>query len=153
MFIKTAKQAYEYAYKYGLTFPRDWYITANFTWNEAFTNEQESDGIPIYEVFLNVVRMADYLQDIREHLKKPMYIHCWVRQIPHNKRVGSTAKYSGHLNGLAVDFHVKDMTDEQVRQAILKMKTHVRIEADTVGWVHVDINNYIQNYRAGIFYT
>ena len=153
MVIKSPKQAYEWAYVHGLTFPSSWYITPNFKWNEVFVNETASDGIPIYEVFQNAYKLGQHIQFVRQYLGKPVIVHSWVRQIPHNKRAGSTAKYSGHLNGLAVDFHIDGMTDEDVRNAIIEMGIPVRIEANTKGWVHIDINNYVARFTPGLFYV
>lgn len=144
--------AYLYAYDYGLTFPSDWKITNNFTWNEVFVNERSSDGIPILEVFENAFQTAGALQKIRTKLNSPIIVHCWVRQIPHNKRAGSSAKRSPHINGRAVDFHINGMPDEEVRKKILALKLPVRIEKNTKGWVHIDIgNSYIKDYKWGLF--
>ncbi len=148
--LKTAKEAYEYAYNNGVKFPTNWYITKNFKWNEAFVNELSSDGIPIFEVFENVVHMAYYMQQFRDKIGKPINVHCWVRQIPHNKRAGSTAKYSSHINGLAVDFDVTGLNSNEVRAFALACKLDVRIEKDTQGWVHFDRTRYA-TYRPGLF--
>lgn len=150
--IVEPNQAYLYAYSNGVKFPNDWHITENFTWNEVFKNERLSDGVPILEVFENALKLAKYMQEIREELKQPINIHCWVRQFKHNKRV-TGGKLSAHLNGLAVDFVVKNMTSQQAREYIKAMRLPVRIEADTDGWVHIDLSTYVKNYRAGLFYA
>lgn len=150
--IKSPKEAYEYAYNNGLVFPADWQVTKNFTWNEVFKNETKADGLPIFEVFQNAFRLAQHLQKIRERLGKPVNVHCWVRQIPHNKRAKSTAKYSGHINGCACDFDVAGVSDSGARTIILGMGLPIRVEANTVGWVHVDINSYVYPFKAGLFY-
>lgn len=151
MLIKTPQEAYEWAYDKGLTFPKHWYITPNFKWNEVFTNETDADGIPIYEVFENALEIGGYAQRLRYALEKPIHVHCWVRQIAHNKRVGSTAKYSAHINGAAIDFHVDGLSESQIRDTILAERIPVRIEADTVGWVHIDRQKYIKPFTPGIF--
>ena len=151
MFVD-ALTAYFYAYDNGLTFPKDWKITNNFTWNEAFINERTTDGIPILEVFQNIAETAVQMQKIRAKIGKPIIVHCWVRQIPHNKRAGSTAKRSPHINGRAVDFHINGMTDEEVRKRILNIGLPVRIEDNTSGWVHIYIcNPYIKDFKWGLF--
>lgn len=150
--IKTPKEAYEYAYLHEtLMFPNDWFIIKNFKWNEVFANETSSDGIPIYEVFENALKIAVFLQQIRTNVKCPINVHCWVRQIKHNKRVKSTAKYSAHINGLAVDFDIQGQTSSQSRSLILAMRLPIRIEANTNGWVHIDINSYIKPFKSGLF--
>lgn len=151
MFVD-AITAYLYAYDNGLAFPKDWKITNNFTWNEVFTNETSKDGYPILEVFQNAVELSIQLQKIRAKIGKPIIVHCWVRQIPHNKRAGSTAKRSPHINGRAVDFHIEGMTDKEVRNRILSIGMPVRIEDNTSGWVHIDTGNpYINDFKWGLF--
>ena len=150
--IVSPKQAYLYAYDNGVVFPSDWYITENFTWNEVFKNEKLSDGIPILEVFENALKLAVYLQEIREEIKLPIIVHCWVRQPKHNKRVNG-AKLSSHLNGLAVDFHIKELTEAQVKTYIKSMRLPIRIEANTVGWVHIDLSSYVENFKEGMFFV
>lgn len=151
MIIKP-KQAYLYAYNNGVKFPKDWYITENFTWNEVFTNEKLCDGIPLLEVFENALRMAQMIQLLRDEVKQPINIHCWVRQPKHNKRVGG-AKLSAHLNGLAVDFDVKNMTSDQTRAYIKAMRLPVRVEANTDTWVHIDLSSYVKDFRTGLFFV
>lgn len=151
--IKTPKEAYEYAYVNNtLKFPDNWFICANFKWNEVFANETSKDGLPILEVYQNALRLSSYLQHIRTSIGRPINVHCWVRQIPHNKRAGSTAKYSAHINGLACDFDVTGITCAQARSLILAMNLPMRIEADTKTWVHIDINSYIP-FQKGLFYV
>lgn len=151
--IVSALDAYSYAYDCFPKFPWDWKVADNFTWKEVFANEILTDGTPILEVFENAVQLAKQLQIIRTKLGKPIHVHCWVRQVKHNKRAGSKAKRSPHINGRAVDFHVEGMADSDVRKKILEMNLPVRVEANTNGWVHIDIgNSYTKNYTWGLFY-
>lgn len=150
--IVSALDAYNYAYDHFPKFPSSWKISDNFTWNEVFTNETNIDGIPMLEVFENAVHLSKLLQTVRTKIGKPIVVHCWVRQIKHNKRAGSTAKRSPHINGRAVDFHINGMADSDVRKKILEMKLPLRIEADTKGWVHIDAgNSYTSDYNWGVF--
>ena len=54
----SAREAYLHAYENFPVFPANWFITENFTWNEAFANEKATDGTPMLEVFENVVHTA-----------------------------------------------------------------------------------------------
>ena len=146
---------YEYCYDHGVAkIPGNWMITANFKWREAFVNEQTTDGYPPLEIFENVFETAKTLQAARAKIGRPFNIHCWVRQIPHNKRAGSTARRSPHIHGRAVDFDVTGLTPAQTRQKLLALKLPIRIEANTKTWVHIDIgNSYTKDYKWGIFYA
>lgn len=146
-------QAYIHAYKNFPEFPDDWMITQNFSWKEAFTNERREDGVPILEIFKNVAKTAEMMQIIRGRLGKPIIVHCWVRQIPHNIRAGSTAARSPHINGRAVDFHVNGMSDKVLQKKIYNMNLRVRIEKDTIGWTHIDIGNSYTNAMAWGYFT
>lgn len=148
----SADEAYNYCYDHGPLFPDNWYVTNNFSWNEVFKNEIKADGIPILEVFQNASKTARVLQLARTKIGRPFNIHCWVRQIPHNKRAGSTAKRSPHINGCAVDFSVTGLSPEQVRARLLKLDLPLRIEDGTPTWVHVDTGNeYIGAFTYGLF--
>ena len=144
--------AYTYCYDHGPLFPDNWYVTDNFSWNEVFKNEIKADGYPILEVFQNAASLAKVLQIARIKIGKPFNVHCWVRQIPHNKRAKSTARLSAHINGRAVDFDITGLTSAQARTKLLALNLPIRIEDGTIGWVHVDTgNSYIKNYRWGLF--
>ena len=52
-------------------------------------------------------RLIEYLQRIREHFNKPVYINSGYRCYTHNKNVGGVSK-SKHLLGMAADIRVKD---------------------------------------------
>lgn len=155
MTIKQALEVYNYCYDMGTVtlIPADWMITENFSWEEAFRNELRGDGVPFYDVFLNISRAAERFQRARNHLGKPMVVHSWYRSVNHNKRVGSVATLSCHLQGTALDFHVDGVSDEAVRQSLLNSDISLRIEKDTTGWVHIDTGcPYIQGgYSFGLF--
>ena len=169
--FKTALEVYYYCYEKGnvTSIPSDWYVTKNFTWNEIFINEHENDGVPFYDVFLRLYKSALEFQKVRDYLGVAMNIHCWYRSVEHNVRAYIQSGYPEkesrkktrlgcHLYGNAIDFHVTGLMDEAVRQKLLQGikqgKFKVRIEADTVGWVHIDCGNpYINNgYNWGLFY-
>ena len=148
----SAREAYLHAYENFPVFPANWFITENFTWNEAFANEKKEDGVPTLEVFENVIHTATQLQAIRNFVKKPINIHCWVRQVPHNKRV-SKAAMSAHINGRAVDFDITGYSTDKTIATASNLRLPIRVEAGTKGDCHIDIgNSYTNNYKWGIFY-
>lgn len=148
----SAVDAYLYCYDNGPLFPENWYVTNNFSWNEVFKNEIKADGYPILEVFKNAEKTARVLQMARTKIGRAFNIHCWVRQIPHNKRAGSTAKRSPHINGCAVDFDITGLSPEQGRARILALDLPLRIEDGTPTWIHVDTGNeYIGAFKYGLF--
>jgi hypothetical protein len=70
---------------------------------------------------------------------------CNVCQIVKEKTKADELYASAHTRFQAVDFNVQDMLDDEIRQWIdrhkKEMPCNIRIEKDTVGWVHVDVCN------------
>lgn len=66
-------------------------------------------------------------------------LRCNICQLVKSK---STVYISSHLLGKAIDFNVKDLTDEEVRNTIKsdidKFKYPIRLERSTTGWSHID---------------
>lgn len=160
MKIITADQARQYAIVNFPSFPKDWYISPHFTWNEVFVNELRKYGVPSLAIFENAVKASKQFEKIRELLGLPMNVHCWFRSLLHNlalKEQGlNPAMHSSHLYGLALDYDVPGMTMTQVRgkllEAVKKQQLKIRIEANTAQWVHCDIGNpYTNDYNWGIF--
>lgn len=101
-------------------------------------------------------RMLDTLYVIRTKLNKPIYVNDW--QIGGNlsqrglrctrcalvvEKVRLEKVYmSTHMQGNGIDFDVKGMTAQEVREWIVKnqilLPYPVRLEAD-VNWVHLDL--------------
>ena len=70
---------------------------------------------------------------------------CNMCQLVREKTVNNVMYLSAHTRFQAIDFNVQDMYDEEIRQWIDRHKNEmpcsIRIERDTVGWVHVDVAN------------
>lgn len=108
------------------------------------------------EVFLRKLidpRLLLIIEKIRVDLNKPVYINNWkwggnskYRGFrPKNTTVG--ALYSQHKFGRALDFQVKDFTNKQVHNFILKNEkaffkmglTRIESVLDAPTWVHIDL--------------
>lgn len=66
------------------------------------------DNMPTFEIVDNLNRLADYLDNIREKLGKPILIISGYRSPMLNRAVGGVAN-SQHLKGLAADIVCYDM--------------------------------------------
>lgn len=100
-------------------------------------------------------RLVDTLLVIREKLGRPMYVNSWAIGGPYSQRgyrcnicpivreKTSLEKVyaSAHLMGKAVDFDVKGMAAEEVRQWLKRnqilLPYPIRLERN-VNWVHLD---------------
>jgi len=115
------------------------------------------DSVTLTKFGDNVWRLFDPLllstiDRIRERYNAPMTINNWSAGGPFSFRgfrpsdCTEGAPYSGHRRGQCVDFDVKGMTSEQVRQDILKNPDHIdfmfinAIEAGT-NWCHISTEN------------
>jgi len=118
-------------------------LTPHFTLEElTFTDHREYDNTPNDEELANLVRLANFLEQIKTLLGgKPIMVNSAFRSAEVNRAVGSTDK-SQHRRGCACDFRVPGMTPDEVVSAIiasdLKYDQCIR-EFDR--WTHVSIPN------------
>jgi len=118
-------------------------LTPHFTLEElTFTDHREYDNTPNDEELANLVRLANFLEQIKTLLGgKPIMVNSAFRSAEVNRAVGSTDK-SQHRRGCACDFRVPSMTPDEVVSAIiasdLKYDQCIR-EFDR--WTHVSIPN------------
>ncbi len=140
-------------------------ISKYFTWKEALWLPElgrmadESDGLD-EKTLDNLKVLFGKMDKVREFFGKPIIVHICFRSMQYHldlyKRINEKRKAnglpeqnvpmaSGHLKGQAVDFHVKDMTCDQVKKKILDDKMLdiwiMRMEDNGAGagWVHLDI--------------
>jgi uncharacterized protein YcbK (DUF882 family) len=121
-------------------------ITEHFTWHEALWLPQwkrlanESDGLT-EEIKQNLIGVFTKMVLIRDLVGKPINIHCAFRPTAYNLLVGG-AKSSQHLTGKAVDFSVKGMSCDDVRELLKKHYQEYKIRLEWLPkslWVHIDI--------------
>ena len=109
-------------------------------------------------------KLMESLLVIREGLNLPMYINDWSyggkfdeRGLRHNLSdmvINKTQPYlSAHMMGKAVDFDVKGMTAEDVRDWICdneelfphKIRLEHKKNGKPINWVHLDVFDYSKN--------
>jgi putative chitinase len=118
-------------------------LSPHFTLEElTFTDHREYDNTPNDKELANLVRLANFLEQIKTLLGgKPIMVNSAFRSAEVNRAVGSTDK-SQHRRGCACDFRVTGMTPDEVVSAIiasdLKYDQCIR-EFDR--WTHVSIPN------------
>jgi zinc D-Ala-D-Ala carboxypeptidase len=118
-------------------------LSPNFTLEElTHTDHREHDNTPNDEEIANLVRLADFLELVRDVVgDKPIMVNSAFRSESVNKAVGSSDR-SQHRRGCAVDFRVKGMTPNEVVTAIIESG----LEYDQVirefdRWTHLSIPN------------
>jgi len=125
-------------------------VTANFSdfeirylhqWNRL---ADPSDGLT-HEIWANLVRVAEKLEEIRNILGVPLVITSWYRPLHYNHIIGG-AKRSAHVEGLAVDFRTKGMSCDRARELLepLLEDLGIRMERNPgSSWVHIDLRKPI----------
>ena len=116
-------------------------ITKNFSVKEFICKDGNTLAIPA--VYMkNVVRLAENLQVLRDHIDRPIYVNSGYRTIKYNKAVGGSAM-SQHLCGKAADIRVKGMSSREVYSAIKILISIDEMEEGGLGlykgFVHYDI--------------
>ena len=103
-------------------------------------------------------RLLETLQVIREALNRPIYVNnydsggnfdergyrCNICNIPKDKTRLEKLYMSAHCQGMAVDFDVKGMTAQEVRDWLkanqILLPYPIRCELD-VNWCHIDVRS------------
>lgn len=120
-------------------------LTPNFTYEELTFSEKALrlglDNKPPAEVYSNLVRLAELLEQIRKVIGKPIIINSGYRSRLVNEAVGSTER-SQHRIGCAADFRVNGMTPDEICKAIIASDIQYdQLIREYDSWVHVSISN------------
>ena len=98
-------------------------LTKNFSKSEF----DSKDGAEMpKEVLANIIKLAGYLQILRDTLNKSIKINSGYRSPSHNKKIGGKPK-SIHLTGLAADIVVNGMTPKEVFDAVEKLQNEGKL--------------------------
>jgi len=116
-------------------------LTPHFTLEEmTFTNHREFDNTPNMLQINNLQRLAEFLEEVRSLLGKPIIIDSGFRSPEVNQAVGSTS-VSQHLRGCAADFRVPGMTPAEVVKAIHGADLPFDQLILELTWTHISIPN------------
>jgi hypothetical protein len=125
-------------------------LTPNFTLEElTHTDHREFDNTPNDAELDNLVRLADFLEQVKAVLGgKPIMVNSAFRSKQVNDAVGSKDT-SQHRIGCAADLRVPGMTPDQVVKAIIASGIGydqvIREFATPTGggWTHISIPNTV----------
>ena len=118
-------------------------LSPNFTLEElTHTDHREYDNTPDDAELANLVRLAEFLEQIKEVLGgKPILVNSAFRSADVNRAVGSSDK-SQHRHGCACDFRVPGMTPDEVVRAIIAAELPFdQCIKEFDRWTHVSIPN------------
>ena len=118
-------------------------LSPHFTLEElTFTDHREFDNKPNIQELSNLVRLAQFLEQVKELLGgKPVMINSAFRSEEVNKAVGSKDT-SQHRRGCAADIRVPGMTPDEVVKAIIASDLpYDQCIREFDAWTHVSIPN------------
>lgn len=123
-------------------------LSEHFTLEELTVSDTAKqkglNNTPKGEALENLIRLAEFLEDVRALFGKPITINSAYRGPEVNAAVGG-AKKSDHMDGRAADIRVKDVSVDEVVHAIigsdLPYDKVIKEFADskTGGWTHLSI--------------
>ena len=118
-------------------------LSPHFTLEElTFTDHREFDNTPNDQELANLVRLADFLEQVKTLLdNKPIMINSAFRSEEVNRAVGSKDT-SQHRRGCAADLRVPGMTPDEVVTAIMGSGLpYDQVIKEFDRWTHVSIPN------------
>ena len=118
-------------------------LSPSFTLDElTHTDHREFDNTPNDEEMANLVRLAEFLEQVKEVIGgKPIIVNSAFRCAEVNKAVGSSDK-SQHRRGCAADIRVPGMTPDEVVSAIMASGLpYDQVIREFDRWTHVSIPN------------
>src|SRR5574344_959063 len=114
----------------------------NFTFKELIKTDSGLDNLPNdMNIIKNLVRLAEFLQIIRNELQLPIIVNSAYRSKEVNEKVGGVSS-SYHVKGLAADIRCSDMD-----KLLCVLHSHL-MEIDQLGiyysntkqeWYHVGL--------------
>lgn len=119
-------------------------LSPNFTLEElTHTDHREHDNTPNDDEMANLVRLAEFLEDVKVVLGgKPIIVNSAFRSKAVNDAVGSNDK-SQHRRGCAADIRVPGMTPNEVVSAIIAASLpYDQVIREFDRWTHVSIPNH-----------
>jgi len=120
-------------------------LTENFTLEElTHTDHREFDNTPNDAELANIVRLADFLEQVKVVLGgKPIMVNSAFRCKQVNDAVGSKDT-SQHRIGCAADIRVPGMTPDQVVKAIIAAGIgYDQVIREFDRWTHISIPNTV----------
>jgi putative chitinase len=122
-------------------------LSENFTLEElTHTDHREFDNTPNEAELANLVRLANFLEEVRDVLGgKAIIVNSAFRSAEVNRAVGSSER-SQHRRGCAADIRVKGMTPNEVVTAIINAGLkYDQVIREFDRWTHVSIPNEDDN--------
>lgn len=119
-------------------------LSPHFTLEElTHTEIRQFDNTPNSDQIVNLARLADFLEQVRDILGKPILVNSAFRSPLVNKTIGGTPS-SQHMNGCAADIRVPPLLPDEVMQKVIESKINYdQLIREFDRWVHISIPNVL----------
>lgn len=111
---------------------------------------------PSEEEKTNIIKLANKMDMVRELFNSAISVHCWIRPILNNPNSKyhnqdynafvNGAKKSAHKLGKAIDFHISNISCDDVRTTLISRLEEFGIRMENIPggtWVHIDCDDVI----------
>lgn len=120
-------------------------LSENFSFEELTFSQTASrngwDNTPPESVAMNLIRIANLLEQVRSVTGKPIQVTSGYRSKTLNQAIGSS-ETSQHRLGCAADIKVAGMTPDQVVKAIIDSDIQYdQLIREFDSWVHISVPN------------
>lgn len=117
-------------------FPRRELILSDYAIRNGIDNTPQSDDIEI-----NLLKLAYWLEQLREKLQQPIIITSGYRCPELNKALGGSST-SAHMQGLAADIHCPNMSILDLAKFVTQnMGNYDQVIYEFREWVHVGLSD------------
>jgi len=119
-------------------------LTKNFTLEEFACHDENRTPVP-RGFYMNVQKLADNLQVLRDEIEAPIHINSGYRTPEYNASIGGVPN-SFHKTAMAADITTKDMTPKQLKAVIERLIGEGKMRQGGIGlyagFVHYDVRGY-----------
>lgn len=113
----------------------------NFTWKEVlYLPQWKIHAFPTPAQYQNLIFTVSRLELIRKYIGLPIQITSGLRPDVYNKLIGG-ARLSAHVTGDAVDFSIRNLKADRVREILEPILADFEIRMEKLpdsNWVHID---------------
>jgi uncharacterized protein YcbK (DUF882 family) len=118
-------------------------LTKHFTLQELthsdIAQRHSLDNTPDKKIILNLIRVAELLEDVRALFNKPIIVNSGYRSVAVNSLLGSKPT-SQHCIGCAADIRIEGLTPDQIVNKIVKSDIQYdQVIREFDSWVHISI--------------
>ena len=124
-------------------------LSEHFTLEEAtFSGTAARLGIgntPLSDILLNMIKAAEYLEQLRTYINQRINITSWYRSELLNSNITGSSRTSAHISGFAIDCRTEKLTVLELCKVTKEFLDHTNIPYDQIiheygSWMHISFD-------------